>query len=174
MKMKLTTMVAVALVIGNCAAIASTLHPAAAVAAYESMIGLPDASNPGADNGRPDDMMLFPGREFPPASASKDMMMLPATGKHGKDFGRPEYIPGNMGMGYGRPDHVPPVNPPIDTPAFLNGLIHPPVTVQFRASPGTLPGDNFGRETVVPVPAAVWLFGSGLLGLIGMARRRKQ
>jgi hypothetical protein len=26
---------------------------------------------------------------------------------------------------------------------------------------------------VVPVPAAVWLFGSGLLGLIGIARRRK-
>ena len=26
---------------------------------------------------------------------------------------------------------------------------------------------------VVPVPAAVWLFGSGLLGLVGMARRKK-
>ena len=29
-------------------------------------------------------------------------------------------------------------------------------------------------SAAVPVPAAVWLFGSGLLGLIGMARRRKQ
>ena len=28
-------------------------------------------------------------------------------------------------------------------------------------------------STVVPVPAAVWLFGSGLLGLIGIARRKK-
>jgi hypothetical protein len=27
--------------------------------------------------------------------------------------------------------------------------------------------------TAVPVPAAVWLFGSGLLGLIGVARRKK-
>jgi hypothetical protein len=27
--------------------------------------------------------------------------------------------------------------------------------------------------TVVPVPAAVWLFGSGLLGLIGISRRKK-
>jgi len=28
------------------------------------------------------------------------------------------------------------------------------------------------NTTVVPVPAAVWLFGSGLLGLIGVARRK--
>ena len=28
------------------------------------------------------------------------------------------------------------------------------------------------NTTVVPVPAAVWLFGSGLLGLVGIARRR--
>jgi hypothetical protein len=27
--------------------------------------------------------------------------------------------------------------------------------------------------TVVPVPAAVWLFGSGLLGLVGIARSKK-
>ena len=30
-----------------------------------------------------------------------------------------------------------------------------------------------GSNTVVPVPAAVWLFGSGLIGLIGVARRKK-
>ena len=30
-----------------------------------------------------------------------------------------------------------------------------------------------GSSTVVPVPAAFWLFGSGLLGLIGVARRKK-
>ena len=30
-----------------------------------------------------------------------------------------------------------------------------------------------GPMPAVPVPAAVWLFGSGLLGLIGIARRKK-
>lgn len=40
--------------------------------------------------------------------------------------------------------------------------------------------DDFGKfdnvtvtATVIPVPAAVWLFGSGLLGLVGVARRRR-
>lgn len=28
--------------------------------------------------------------------------------------------------------------------------------------------------TVIPVPAAVWLFGSGLLGLVGVARRKRE
>ena len=32
--------------------------------------------------------------------------------------------------------------------------------------------DNF-RLTAVPVPGALWLFGSGLLGLIGISRRKK-
>jgi hypothetical protein len=32
---------------------------------------------------------------------------------------------------------------------------------------------QFVGATVVPVPAAVWLFGSGLLGLIGVARRKE-
>ena len=39
---------------------------------------------------------------------------------------------------------------------------------------GAFPGFNANFDfTVVPVPAAVWLFGSGLLGLVGVARRRK-
>jgi len=31
---------------------------------------------------------------------------------------------------------------------------------------------TFGAASVVPLPPAVWLFGSGLLGLVGMARRK--
>jgi len=30
-----------------------------------------------------------------------------------------------------------------------------------------------GDASLVPIPASVWLFGSGLLGLVGMARRKK-
>jgi len=33
--------------------------------------------------------------------------------------------------------------------------------------------DAVTLETVVPAPAAVWLFGSGLLGLFGISRRKK-
>jgi len=33
-------------------------------------------------------------------------------------------------------------------------------------------GAKLGEITVVPVPAAVWLFGSGLIGLVGVARRK--
>lgn len=33
--------------------------------------------------------------------------------------------------------------------------------------------DSFGSASAVPVPAAVWLFGSGLLGLVGVARRKQ-
>jgi hypothetical protein len=33
--------------------------------------------------------------------------------------------------------------------------------------------DGGTQPELIPVPAAVWLFGSGLLGLVGVARRRK-
>ena len=36
-----------------------------------------------------------------------------------------------------------------------------------------LDGVTDERTPVVPVPAAAWLLGSGLLGLVGIGRRRK-
>jgi hypothetical protein len=38
---------------------------------------------------------------------------------------------------------------------------------------GTAGGDFAQYASAIPVPAAVWLFGSGLLGLVGVARRKK-
>lgn len=41
------------------------------------------------------------------------------------------------------------------------------------AAPSLL-GTTSAEFAVVPVPAAVWLFGSGLIGLVGIARRRRR
>jgi len=47
------------------------------------------------------------------------------------------------------------------------------VVVAFGLTDNTGVGfSGYVEQTVVPVPAAIWLFGSGLLGLIGIARRK--
>jgi len=46
------------------------------------------------------------------------------------------------------------------------------VTCVFSQIDGATIFNNQGSWSVVPVPAAVWLFGSGLIGLIGFARRK--
>jgi len=53
-------------------------------------------------------------------------------------------------------------------------LTHPNVPGSEMIN-GPWPGQHvtFSGLAIVPVPAAVWLFGSGLLGLLGVARRRK-
>ena len=81
-----------------------------------------------------------------------------------QDFSNPE-------TEFDRPDHAPPDRPPIDTPAFYHGLVIAPVTMPASVPFHILPGTGFG-QAIVPVPAAIWLFGSGLLGLIKIARRK--
>ena len=51
---------------------------------------------------------------------------------------------------------------------LLAGLWY--INIHTTAWPG---GEIRGQVEVVPVPAALWLFGSGLLGLIGISRRKK-
>ncbi len=56
---------------------------------------------------------------------------------------------------------------------FSNGLV---LAQKLVANPVTIGGATYSYSTVtpVPLPAAVWLFGSGLLGMLGMRRFRSQ
>ena len=66
-----------------------------------------------------------------------------------------------------------PHNPFVDQSATftfaVTGATADTVISNVLFSFGTTPGTNVG----IPIPAAVWLFGSGLLGLIAIARRRQ-
>jgi hypothetical protein len=72
----------------------------------------------------------------------------------------------NAGNGFGTDDSI--GGDPMTSPSFgdFNGNFDI-LSVHFDSFVPTPP-------TVVPVPAAVWLFGSGLLGLVGIARRKKK
>ena len=60
----------------------------------------------------------------------------------------------------------------------MGSTLNPPAVEFFAAHIAGFDTTNgvdsaqFAGSTLVPVPAAVWLFGSGLLGLIGLARRK--
>ncbi len=47
------------------------------------------------------------------------------------------------------------------------------LTNLFTTATATTSTSFSGSITPVPIPAAVWLFGSGLIGLVGVARRKK-
>ena len=53
------------------------------------------------------------------------------------------------------------------------GLVFTPITDGVELDYGSITPAEFNLGATVPVPAAVWLFGSGLIGLIGIARRKK-
>lgn len=68
---------------------------------------------------------------------------------------------------------------PLDSVIILTSA-----SMGFENIPAAYPDDNKAYDfyisssneasvTVVPIPAALWLFGSGLIGLIGVARRKK-
>ncbi len=97
---------------------------------------------------------------------------------------------------------IPSTHGPVDVPVTFTGYLSgggTPVTQSFQLSSfgfsdfffnssftnltsltwnqGMVPADSYQFDNIVvsavPIPAAVWLFGSGLLGLTGIARRKK-
>ena len=58
-----------------------------------------------------------------------------------------------------------PINP-------LSQVLSPEYYPNYSGRTLDVVGTYLVRTSVIPIPAALWLFGSGLLGLIGMARRK--
>lgn len=70
-------------------------------------------------------------------------------------------------------DRSAPTDPSYD-PTDLTWFTYNDWHLSFYPLIGTINYVNVtGYTSTVPVPTAVWLFGSGLLGLIGVARRKK-
>jgi hypothetical protein len=55
---------------------------------------------------------------------------------------------------------------------FVGGWDFADGEAAFFGSPQVLEGFVLAGPTAVPVPAAIWLLGSGLIGLLGFGRRR--
>jgi hypothetical protein len=81
-----------------------------------------------------------------------------------------ESDPNAKWVGWGQDTSTPPAwNPVWDA---VNKTITIDATNGYSIAPGY---DVWAKFDIVavPIPATVWLFGSGLLGLVGMARRKK-
>jgi len=108
------------------------------------------------------DVVLQPGVTY--TIMADDMCVKDNNGGDGCETDFISYASGiSLIEGYGYFD-----GEPLDLSARSSGD-------RFTVPNGFL-GPNFAyldEFSVVPVPAAMWLFGSGLLGLIGIARRKK-
>ena len=60
-------------------------------------------------------------------------------------------------------------------PLILDGLLDLSFLTSLTVTDNvTISGNiSFDEVSAVPVPAAVWLFGTALIGLVGLSRRRK-
>ncbi len=87
------------------------------------------------------------------------------------DYGGGEVVAGINSFIFDESDLV---NPP-GTPNWDDGYWTVATSTAYYEDwiTGIVPNAMFG-SAVVPVPAAVWLFGSGLIGLIGVAGRKRR
>ena len=86
----------------------------------------------------------------------------------------PVGVPGGVDLGIPGPWSSPQVGSATLTPIQETNLLSGDWYVNVHTT-NFAGGEIRGQVIVnpVPIPAAVWLFGSGLLGLIGIARRKK-
>jgi len=91
-----------------------------------------------------------------------------ATGKHGNSAGLWDSASFNVDTAYGDMADFNLVT--LVTAGRKTSAIHNVFDAKWK-----LDGDNLtlGSVSAVPVPAAVWMFGSALLGLAGVSRKRK-
>ncbi len=83
-------------------------------------------------------------------------------------IGTPLWVSIAGGLGIGSVFNAP--NPNVDDVTFGGGPLNTfDTSLSVRSTYAV-----WSQPTVVPVPSAVWLFGSGMLGLIGLARKNKR
>ncbi len=132
--------------------------------------------NVGVVNGAGDDLKIF-------LIGSDGQTVNLTIGTETRTFNLPTGS-GETGVNDSLYDAFPIVGLGIDLDAFGSSLTGP--VTEFRltigdrwcgdaSTRGSCSGvpSFVGAYNVVPVPAAVWLFGSGLIGLVGVARRKK-
>jgi hypothetical protein len=93
----------------------------------------------------------------------------PQTGPKGLVIGPGPYTNANGSISNNKP-HNPFADQSVTFSLALAGITAATVISDVVFSFGTTPGANVG--VLVPIPAAVWLFITGLLGLVAIGRRR--
>lgn len=80
--------------------------------------------------------------------------------------------------GFSHPDQFFTLEPFVISSGFVSGVNQLEFSITNNPGSGANPTgllvtNLMGEVSAIPIPAAVWLFGSGLIGLIGIARRKK-
>jgi len=126
--------------------------------------GCVEAASENTNNGTPKNPEFFPMGAIPVATTTYNVNNA-GTAIGGGTFSTDD---GVTNTAYADNDDV--AGTPMDNGPFIG------FNASFDMMSVTMTGclSECGGPAEVPVPAAVWLFGSGLVGLAGVARRRKQ
>lgn len=132
-------------------------------------------------NGSGGDIALFFFNEQSTNVVNVTIGGVPSTATTPLTFGNVHDADGNLQVGLGlasTPVHFSVIEIDLSNYGFAAGaVLSAPLSVNLiqddPAIAVSLSMAGSLNSAAVPVPAAVWLFGSGLLGLVGVARRKK-